>query len=736
MNRAAAIFILTAILVLEAFLARTVSGSGLHQALLLGAMAGAGGLWWTGGRCFRWGGGLLAVGMALGGWRLARNGVAPTVLSELPFAFSLAMAVHFHAWTRWVAPGLRAMRDGEAGQISSVIASGLVIWTLEQVEIYGSSVFLLRAMAVAGLMGSLMLLVDGRAAPVGNAVVAGVKGSSAKGKAMAGRISFGFGLIAAGLISSWALSWTERAAVTLYGWLSRAEMTTALGEFGQDRPRLDDGDGFVDDSMRQLPRRAQLSLDGTLRFHLWFDESRHFEAAVRKPIYLRTSTMGAFSAGGGMGPIRRGAWIYDSDDGREDGVTTLNRLSEVRRPLVCWALVGREEGRGLPLWAVTGGVGLSGVYAFADDWYQLELEPHQERVRFHLVGTQTRWRDLRETLSGEPREGDAAAEYLQLPMSPLTRRILETAVDVAPTSLPLRERLEGIRRYLAENCAYSLSYANPDDLDPVENFLFQERRGHCELYASGTAMMLRAIGIPSRVALGFSGGEAAPSSRLIAFRQSDFHAWAEIFLADHGWIIFDTTPDGQGAAGPPDVSASPRLFPAVDPGLYEDLGGELRLEGEEVSPWSRMMAEFTGWVSRWFGAICLLAGAMAGFFFWFGRRRSRMDWKDGSCGEGVDQRAVGSEEKDGSRELRDAYLAAWAARGRVKEPGQTLREFVAELKRIGWCGSESDELVAYCYRVRYALEPRDAGLEAVFLEIIESITMVGEGSMDHREDQK
>ncbi len=721
MHRVSAIILLTAILAMEAFVARAISGSGLHQALLLVAMTGAVTLRWAGGAVARWGALLLAVGMAWGGWWLARSGVVPVTLSEPPLAFSIAMALHLWVWTRLFTAAIRSDAPGAGAMgILCVIASGMVIWCLEQVEIYGRSVFQPRALAVAGWVGSVFLFSLWHTVVGRRGVAEGVTVVTGKTSSRISRLPSLISVIAVVLFAAWTLTWTERAALAAYGWWGREGDATDLGAFGQDRPQIAEGTAAPDGAMRQLPRRADLSLDNTLRFHLWFDEEAGFQKALHTALYLRTSTMGLFSADGGMGPVRLGAWIYDSDDGREDGNTALGALPDDRDPLTAWALIGRGESNGLPLWPITGGVGLSGVYAFADDWYQLALDTHQDRVRYHTIGTQTHWSDLAGNV-GDLQKGEALSEYLQLPASALTRRILATAREAAPSEWALKDRIEGIRGYLAKSCAYSLSYENPDDLDPIENFLFQERRGHCELYAAGTVMLLRAIGVPARVALGFSGGEAEPSRRLIAFRQSDFHAWAEIFLADHGWVIFDTTPDGPGAARPPDLSDSPRLFPSVDPGLYEDLGGE-RLMGKVSIPlWYRAFASVTGWVSRWFGVFCV-AGALVAFaYYLLGRRRSRNSREEIWNGPRPDHHTWGAETEDGLRELMDAYLAACASRGWVKGAGQTLREFLADLKRVGVCGGECDDLVAYCYRIRYAREARDPRLEAGFLKIIESM---------------
>jgi hypothetical protein len=76
--------------------------------------------------------------------------------------------------------------------------------------------------------------------------------------------------------------------------------------------------------------------------------------------------------------------------------------------------------------------------------------------------------------------------------------------------------------------------------DPVDLFLFDERRGFCEHYASAFVLLLRAAGIPARVVTGYQGGTMNPQGGYLIVRQSDAHAWAEA-LVDGRWLRFDPT---------------------------------------------------------------------------------------------------------------------------------------------------------------------------------------------------
>ncbi len=77
--------------------------------------------------------------------------------------------------------------------------------------------------------------------------------------------------------------------------------------------------------------------------------------------------------------------------------------------------------------------------------------------------------------------------------------------------------------------------------DPVDEFLFSTRRGFCEHYASAFATLMRAAGVPSRLVIGYLGGELNAAGNYLIVRQSDAHAWAEVWLPESGWTRVDPT---------------------------------------------------------------------------------------------------------------------------------------------------------------------------------------------------
>jgi transglutaminase-like putative cysteine protease len=96
----------------------------------------------------------------------------------------------------------------------------------------------------------------------------------------------------------------------------------------------------------------------------------------------------------------------------------------------------------------------------------------------------------------------------------------------------------------------------------VDDFLFTTKQGFCEHFASAFVFLMRAAGVPARVVMGYQGGEVNPVDRIVTVRQSDAHAWAEVFLRGRGWVRIDPT----GAAAPVRLDGGlVRAMPNADP---------------------------------------------------------------------------------------------------------------------------------------------------------------------------
>ena len=141
----------------------------------------------------------------------------------------------------------------------------------------------------------------------------------------------------------------------------------------------------------------------------------------------------------------------------------------------------------------------------------------------------------------EPLSRRERQRYLQLPIT-LDTRIPELAREVAPDWETDLRRARDIEDHLRRHYGYTLELPSHQVADPLANFLFVRRKGHCEYFASAMTMMLRTIGIPARLVTGFQSGIYNPLTDLYVIRASDAHSWVEAWLPERGWITFDPTP--------------------------------------------------------------------------------------------------------------------------------------------------------------------------------------------------
>ncbi|HEY6254152.1 MAG TPA: DUF3488 and transglutaminase-like domain-containing protein [Candidatus Angelobacter sp.] len=130
--------------------------------------------------------------------------------------------------------------------------------------------------------------------------------------------------------------------------------------------------------------------------------------------------------------------------------------------------------------------------------------------------------------------------YLGLPEH-LDRRIPSLARTITASATSNYGRAKAIEKYLRENLGYTLNLPGAE-ADPLANFLFERKRGHCEYFASSMAIMLRTLNIPSRVVNGFRGGEYNDLNHTYIIRGRDAHSWVEAFFPEYGWVTFDPTP--------------------------------------------------------------------------------------------------------------------------------------------------------------------------------------------------
>lgn len=124
----------------------------------------------------------------------------------------------------------------------------------------------------------------------------------------------------------------------------------------------------------------------------------------------------------------------------------------------------------------------------------------------------------------------------------LSERARALAEELTAGAGSVYEKAEAVGSYLrdSQNFFYTTTLEELSSSDPIEDFLFAQRRGHCELYASAMCMLLRSVGIPSRVVAGYREGDWSPGDSAYIVRQRHAHMWVEVFINPKlGWVMFD-----------------------------------------------------------------------------------------------------------------------------------------------------------------------------------------------------
>jgi len=194
--------------------------------------------------------------------------------------------------------------------------------------------------------------------------------------------------------------------------------------------------------------------------------------------------------------------------------------------------------------------------------YALTLEPHDERWLFALELPAAVPRDYFLTADFQlllPRRATARQRYeltaytryhtgplpashrqhgLQLPeaRNPRTRALAQQWASLTPPEI-VRTALDHFRDQ-------PFWYTRRPPLlgdDAIDEFLFDSRRGFCEHYAAAFVTLMRGAGVPARIVTGYQGGESNPLADYLIVRQSQAHAWAEVWLEDSGWTRVDPT---------------------------------------------------------------------------------------------------------------------------------------------------------------------------------------------------
>jgi transglutaminase-like putative cysteine protease len=219
--------------------------------------------------------------------------------------------------------------------------------------------------------------------------------------------------------------------------------------------------------------------------------------------------------------------------------------------------------------------------------------------------------------------------YLQLPdtISQRTRDLAARIVADAGATTPYDQAI-AIQDYL-RSFVYTESIPNPPaGQDQVDWFLFDQRAGYCDYFASSMVVMLRAQGIPARWVRGFAGGEFDAERGVYVVKENLAHTWPEVYFPDVGWERFEPTPASYTTlpqrpltaafGADPSEGGLAGAGPFPDPGRFEDLEGGLEVQERGAGALQPIPAQERGpWPGILGGLLAALAlGAAAVYGRW------------------------------------------------------------------------------------------------------------------------
>ncbi|MEV5411717.1 DUF3488 and transglutaminase-like domain-containing protein [Thermopolyspora sp. NPDC052614] len=166
-----------------------------------------------------------------------------------------------------------------------------------------------------------------------------------------------------------------------------------------------------------------------------------------------------------------------------------------------------------------------------------------------------------------PPPADIVDRYLEVPAT-LPREIVELTKEVTRGASSPYAKAVRLQKWFTEDGDFTYSLATRGQSNSaLVDFLLRDRTGYCEQFAAAMAIMARVLDIPSRVAIGYTGGRPIEGGFQVGTH--DAHAWPELYFQGVGWLRFEPTPSGglgQGTASPPGYSEPPPVTPDEEDG--------------------------------------------------------------------------------------------------------------------------------------------------------------------------
>lgn len=358
------------------------------------------------------------------------------------------------------------------------------------------------------------------------------------------------------------------------------------------------------------------------------------------------------------------------------------------------------------------------IWDAADE--SLSAPPHPFRRLAYQA--ESLWQDASASQPLSVLTDDDRRRYLQLPS--LDSRVSALAKKISSSTMDERTLANKTEKFLRDNYHYSLEEGPILNPQPLESFLFETRKGHCEYFATAMVVLLRNLGIPSRIVNGFRGGDYNEIAGDMVVRARMAHSWVEVCVPGKGWSSFDPTP--AAIEGPQHT----RLFQTLNNYLdaldlfwgewilgYDSAVQISLFRGleERAGNWSRFGQSVFYWTTwqlgeklfrftvgtwqiirfvriSWILILLLPCVALIGCIVWFLRRKGQA--------EATEQ----SRHTETAIQLYTALLCSLKNLGRTKSEYLTPNEFAATFARDA-IGRQVEEVTTIYNLLRFSSEP-------------------------------
>jgi hypothetical protein len=278
----------------------------------------------------------------------------------------------------------------------------------------------------------------------------------------------------------------------------------------------------------------------------------------------------------------------------------------------------------------------------------------------------------------ELQAGNHLTNYLTTPKS-LSPRVGELARRITEGAVLPMAKVIAVGEWLRKTHTYTTDLKRDESVaDPLEDFLFHQTAGHCEYFASATAVLLRLVGVPTRYVNGFLGGEWNDLGKYLAVRDNRAHSWVEAYVGAAGWVRVDSTPAANAG------SHMTRLRQVIDSIEFYwsrwiidyDVSRQVELArriGGRVGP--NQKGVDLSEIKRWGRVVAAVLVGLFVVIFAVRHLRGRLRWRNSG------QRPLGlGRSAPAIFRLYEQSLSRLARRGHRRESGETPREFAARMQ--------------------------------------------------------